>query len=194
LQLAWRRKGPDYLVYSGDLPKKAYRDVTIPQVAILGSWCGLPDPSEDVISIRQSRLVERVVSAHNRIEFAIDRTGKTIKFAAGPCLRGNAFKLIEELVEQHEVDLADRKATADYIFVQADALERSLGIDNELLRKWVYRARRDIKKWFVKNGSFSPDTHDVIQSDSWKGYRLNPDVRLISLSAFGYRRNGTKKP
>ena len=87
---------------------------------------------------------------------------------------------------QTTIDLSARKAAASYQFVQANILQRDLRIDDAaVLRKWVERARREIEMQLEKCCRHSPNIHDVIESGSWRGYRLNPAVRVISLTELG---------
>ena len=71
-----------------------------------------------------------------------------------------------------------------YPFTESRELCRKTGCDNEeTLRKRVLRCRNHIKKLAKAAGDSPPSIESVIESNQWRGYRLNPDrVRILALT------------
>jgi hypothetical protein len=87
------------------------------------------------------------------IVFAIDEVGGKILFRGG----------------------ADAGIAKDaFRFVGARHLSKCLGIDEQSLRKRVSQTRKMLEQRFLENCDIQLDDEDVIQSEVWKGYRLNP--------------------
>lgn len=176
LTLAGRRSGADYLVWSKTNLTRAYTDITLSREAVAACWA----PKNPELPKREKVGRADLISQSPRIELAIDHPCEAIRFTGGPLLNGNSYKLIARLAGQHELDVSAQKTAVRFAFTKREVLEGHFGIDNERLRKWVERARRDIERKFLQCFGFVLDTHDVIQSDSWKGYRLNPEVRIVA--------------
>lgn len=89
-----------------------------------------------------------------------------------------ASALLHVLAENHKRH-ADQPA--DKIpYVATSQLERTLRTGRGALRRLVVSLRRRITIELKASGIQNPDHEAVVQSKLWKGYRLNPAVRVIS--------------
>lgn len=113
------------------------------------------------------------------IAFALDRTRKRVVFANGPELKGVAYKLFEKLVEHQE---AEAKAGEPHSYVLTKNLAPALGKHEEALRTQINRHRAELRRQFEEHLGYTLDLHDVIQNDHWKGYRINPNVLVLTVS------------
>jgi hypothetical protein len=61
-------------------------------------------------------------------------------------------------------------------------LLRDLKIQEHSLGQRVFRIRKELERQFISAIDYMLDDQDVIQSDRWKGYRLNPYLVLVDVS------------
>jgi hypothetical protein len=61
-------------------------------------------------------------------------------------------------------------------------LLRDLKIQEHSLGQRVFRTRKELEQQFIDAIDYMLDDQDVIQSDRWKGYRLNPYLVLVDVS------------
>jgi hypothetical protein len=47
------------------------------------------------------------------------------------------------------------------------------------LRKRVQFTRSSLRQQFLDRANYDLDVQDIVQSDRWKGYRLNPHLLLV---------------
>jgi hypothetical protein len=60
-------------------------------------------------------------------------------------------------------------------FVPLQKVADALDVDQDYVRKIVERVRKRIAAEFEKRLGFAPSPGALIESQQWKGYRLNPD-------------------
>jgi hypothetical protein len=114
------------------------------------------------------------------IVFAIDQVGRKVLFHGGPELRGCGFQLVQALAKEFEEDIATGVAKDAFRFVGARQLTKRLDVDEQSLRKRVSQTRKRLEQRFLEKCDIQLDDDDVIQSEAWKGYRLNPYLLRVN--------------
>jgi hypothetical protein len=92
--------------------------------------------------------------------------------------RSTAFLLL--LAAYHREDLQAEQSAASFRYVPRPAIEDRLIITAGALGRLVKGLRDRIGKELQALGRASDDRGIVIQSMPWKGYRLNPHIRLVA--------------
>ena len=113
------------------------------------------------------------------VAFALDRSRKRVVFANGPELKGVAYELFEKLIEHRE---AEASAAEPHPYFLTRKLASALGKNQDALRRQVNRHRADLRLQFEEQFGYTPDLHDVIENDSWKGYRINRHVLVVTMA------------
>lgn len=112
------------------------------------------------------------------LEFAIDASGKRVVFRDGSTLEGANFSVVHAMIGNY------RKAKAEdweVPFLPTTSLAASLKIDEQSLRQQLSRLRKAIEPLNVSLGvPLGNDT--FIETKERAGYRLNPELRELSLS------------
>ena len=112
------------------------------------------------------------------LEFAIDASGKRVVFRDGSTLEGANFNVVHALIGNY------RKAKAEVRevpFFPSSSLAAGLKIDEQSLRQQLSRLRKAIEPLNVSLGvPLGNDT--FIETKERAGYRLNPELRELSLS------------
>jgi hypothetical protein len=108
------------------------------------------------------------------IVFAIDEVGRRILFRGGPELKGAGFQLLRALATEFEEDVNASLSKHAFRFIGARQLAKRLDIDEQSMRKRVSHTRKMLERQFLARCDLQLDDFDVIQSEGWKGYRLNP--------------------
>jgi 7-cyano-7-deazaguanine synthase in queuosine biosynthesis len=117
-----------------------------------------------------------------RFVFALDEKTRRVVFSDGPVLKRKSFELVAQLAVQFRNDSSAGKSPEKFAFVQTSTLLSYFNIEEHSLGQRVLRARKELARQFLDSLDFMLDGHDVIQSDRWKGYRLNPYLVLVDLS------------
>ena len=66
-------------------------------------------------------------------------------------------------------------------FTLTRSLAAQLGTTEENLRQMIERTRKRITEQYDELHGYALDEHDVIETHSWRGYRLNPNVVVAAL-------------
>jgi hypothetical protein len=114
-----------------------------------------------------------------RILFAIDADSRTVLFQQGIGFGGDVYDLIAALAQEFEADLNAGTFRDQHRYVRAEALAKRLKITQQSLRRRISRARRNIEQTFLRKMELVLDAEDVVQNQSWQGYRLNPYLLLV---------------
>lgn len=114
------------------------------------------------------------------IQFAVDQEKGRVLFAGGAEIRGPGFKLICALAERFQEDQAANRAPDDCRFMRADALAIRIRVEPPTVRQNVRRLRRTLIEQFETRCGVTLAPDDIVQTDSWHGYRLNPYLVLRS--------------
>ena len=108
----------------------------------------------------------------------MDAGGKRVLFRGGVFLEGANFRLVDALIEDFR---AAKASAADVPFMLAADLAAALQVDEQSLRRQVWRLRRAIEPLAVDLG-IPMDQHTFVETKERAGYRLNPGLREISLA------------
>lgn len=112
------------------------------------------------------------------LEFAIDKDGKAVVFRDGTTLSGANFRFAEELL----ANFRDAKAAAQAVpFLAPSDLADRLGISEQSMRQQLTRLRTAIEPLSVSLGVLL-DQNSFIENKERAGYRLNPNLRELSLA------------
>jgi 7-cyano-7-deazaguanine synthase in queuosine biosynthesis len=120
--------------------------------------------------------------AVRRFVFALDDEARRVVFTDGPVVKGKNFDLVARLAAQFRTDLAAGKSPEEFVFVPTSMLLRDLHIEEHSLGQRVFRTRKELERQFIDAIDYMLDDQDVIQSNRWKGYRLNPYLVLVDVS------------
>lgn len=145
----------------------------------LGAAPVLRDPAELEAPASQQAALDNKPIRERRFTLAVDGAAKCVVFVDGPELRGKAFELVKRLAEQFQEDRTERKKPEQHTFVATRTLMQDLKIKEHSLSQRVLRIRTSLKEQFVRSTDYMIDEQDIIQSDRWKGYRLNPYLILV---------------
>jgi hypothetical protein len=148
------------------------------------------DPSEREAAPSAEAAADRTPVFPRRIAFACDEKQRDVRFIDGPILRGKDFELFSRLHENWQRDLDAGKRKKDFTFVKAKTLAQALGMEEQSLRQRVARMRRAFAKQFTETSGYTPDSEDVIQSQKWYGYRLNPYLLQVASRQIGETASG----
>lgn len=140
------------------------------------------DPIENEARACEQAAAEKAPVAERRFAFALDEGARRAVFADGPVIKGKNFDLILRLAVQFRADLAFEKSPKDFTYVPTRTLMGDLGIEEHTLGQRVFRIRREMERQFVQAIDYMLDDQDVIQSNRWRGLRLNPYLLLIEVS------------
>ena len=114
---------------------------------------------------------------------AVDQERKQVLVRGIPALKGPAaFALLGHLARQYEQDRNQGRAPENHAFIESGDLCGRLNTDDDALRSRVLRVRRKIAQAFDSHAGLPLRNNAVIESRSWKGYRLNPSVRVVAPS------------
>jgi 7-cyano-7-deazaguanine synthase in queuosine biosynthesis len=136
------------------------------------------DPIEREPTAFDQAAAETKEVAQRRFVLAFDHKARKVLFSDGPIIERSNFDLLARLAVQYRADLAAGKTPEEFSFVPTDTLERDLRIQEHSLLQRVFRTRRELERQFIDCIDYMVDDQDVIQSDRWKGYRLNPYLVL----------------
>ena len=87
---------------------------------------------------------------------------------------------MEQLVAVYEHDRALKRAPENHQYVSAKRLGSSLSIGDDLLRRCVLRVLRRVPHLFETHCGLTLPGDAVIQLVAWRGYRINPHVRVVA--------------
>jgi 7-cyano-7-deazaguanine synthase in queuosine biosynthesis len=120
----------------------------------------------------------------NTIMMAVDPTAKRVLFSRWGNIKGANATLLIALAGPFEQASNEARAPMRYPFTRAEALAREVSCSSdETLRRLVHRCRKTIGDLAQSAGDRRPPFDAVIETYSWRGYRLNPDrIRLVALS------------
>jgi 7-cyano-7-deazaguanine synthase in queuosine biosynthesis len=165
------------------------RALTLPNtslLAMINAPLGVLPVSQDPIESEPTAFAQALVDKRHppqrRFIFAIDDKARRVVFSDGPMVKGRNFDLLVRLVAQFRADLAAEKTPEDFCFVPTKTLKRDLQIEEHSLLQRVLRTRKDLERQFIDGIDYMLDDQDVIQSDRWKGYRLNPYLVLVEMT------------
>jgi hypothetical protein len=129
----------------------------------------LPGDNRDFVSTSEIRL-------------ALDRVERQVVIGGIEPIGGRgAFALAAELVGAYEKDRSEGLAPENYHYLRSLHLTKVLSTTEHGLRRRVLRFRRRVADSFARRFGLPLAGDAVIQNRPWKGYRLNPMIRVLAL-------------
>jgi len=111
-------------------------------------------------------------------EFAVDLSAQEIRFRGALALKGKNFQFFEALLPAFRKGKAKG---ADVAFVRAPDLALLLGFTEQSVRQQVSRLRDAVTVQLAVEQGLPFGVDDVIEGQTGKGYRINPQLRELSL-------------
>jgi hypothetical protein len=129
-------------------------------------------------------VFEQAVAIAPSIRMAIDLERRRVLFEQWGAMEGVSAELIIVLLEPFRKAIQNELAPENYPFTSSrDLARRTNCIDNETLRRRVFRCRNRIIRLATSAGDPPPSLDAVIENNPWHGYRLNPDrIRVMARS------------
>jgi len=116
------------------------------------------------------------------IQFSIDRSRRRVTLAGVIEFRGKIYQLLAELLSQFLGDLGSDRPGDDFTYVSSHALCKNLGVQDHSLRQLIVRLRKKLASEFTSALGVAIAADDVVQTDRWHGYRLNPFLSIVAPS------------
>ena len=133
----------------------------------------------------------RDFSQSAEIRLALDENTHQVLIRGVPRVKGaTTYALFHALVLQRRSDLQAGRAPENYEYMSARSLAPSLMIEEQSLRQIVSRFRRKAANLFVDHLGYPLGQDDIIETRGWKGYRINPDVRLVAATEIEVKGHG----
>jgi hypothetical protein len=114
------------------------------------------------------------------IQIAVNEAARIVHVRGGLEFKRADYDFLRALLHVVEEDLRNQRARENYRSTGARVLARDLNIQEPTVRQRVLRIRRRLFEWFADDYPLPQDA--LIENTSWNGYRINPAVRLLSLS------------
>jgi 7-cyano-7-deazaguanine synthase in queuosine biosynthesis len=145
----------------------------------------VPRPTVEVTAHRRNASSDhRNLDQTLDIEMALVADGSHVLFpGAGQIRGGTTFRILEQLMEPYLDDREAQRPIDQCRFIQARAIAKALGITQESLRRRISTFRRKVAALFQEQCGLPLAADSVIENKNWRGYRLNPRVRLVSTAS-----------
>lgn len=112
-------------------------------------------------------------------EFAVDASACKILFRGDLVLDGKNFELFKVLLPAFR---EGKSRGGEVSFIGTQDLTEKLDFTEQSLRQQVTRLRKHVTDRLVVDQGLPFDVNDVIENEVGKGYRINPQLRELSLS------------
>jgi hypothetical protein len=112
------------------------------------------------------------------LEFAIDRSGERVLFRGGHALDGANFRVVEALIDNFRKSKAE---DTEVPFLPPTSLADRLRISDQSMRQQLRRHREALEPLAVNLG-IPLDQNTFIETKERAGYRLNPELREVSVA------------
>ena len=136
-----------------------------------------PAQAEEPVALQEKGHARPV--ARRQIILAIDRPNKRILLDRDISVGGKCFHIVLALAERQERDLANNHKKTEVSFFASRKLAEQLEVTEQALRQLVMRVRRTLRTRYFAATGFELDDEDVVESQKWRGYRLNPYVLRV---------------
>jgi 7-cyano-7-deazaguanine synthase in queuosine biosynthesis len=145
----------------------------------------LANPRND---LAQLEYEEELALAQSKpsIRIAFDEKKKRVLFGPWPPLSGAIYSLLDQLRSEYEQAKQAKKAPENYPFIDSHQLAQRLNIDEPTVRRRISRFRRSLNECSIAAGSGPLPPDAVVETEPWKGYRLNPAVLVLAISELGH--------
>lgn len=138
-------------------------------------------PIMDIPVARPDSESQRTMPPPDEIRLALDEDNCIVLISGLPPIDSRAdYALLIELEKRYRSDVQAGKAPENHRYAKAADLARSLSIEQATLRRRVMRLRRRVAELYEKHMSFPLYKDDFIENKEWRGYRLNPRVRVLA--------------
>jgi 7-cyano-7-deazaguanine synthase in queuosine biosynthesis len=118
------------------------------------------------------------------IEMRLAGDGRHVAFpGAGQISSPKIWHLLEQLIEPYVQDRRMFRSIKECRFTPARSLAKALSVTEESLRRQISRFRRTVATLFEEQCGLSLPADSVIETRNWKGYRLNPRVRILNIGS-----------
>jgi Queuosine biosynthesis protein QueC len=114
------------------------------------------------------------------IQIAVNVAAHVVRVRGGLEFGGGDYELLRLLLDAFEEDQRNRKAPDNYRYTITSTLAKRLQVLEPTVRQRVLRIRKRLFNWFAEDYPLSQDA--LIENLSWRGYRINPAVRLLDLA------------
>jgi hypothetical protein len=113
------------------------------------------------------------------ISVSLNRRRKTAVVGTGVVLTGTSFDLIDALADYRSRTQLEHRDDED-AYLPTARLMSQWSVEGETVRRRVMRCRKSLSKSFRENYGQTIADDAVVQSSRWHGYRLNPNVLLLT--------------
>ena len=116
------------------------------------------------------------------IMLAIDEKNGEFCINDLPVIRTRAgVRVLSVLAAQHIADHVEKRAPTNFRFVAARKIESKLELKADVVARRVERLRNKVDQAFLGHAGHTVQRDLIVQSQSWKGYRLNPSIRVVEM-------------
>ena len=130
----------------------------------------LTDPADDLRDFRRT----------SEIRLALDEGRSRVLIEGLPSFGTKEdFELLAPLARRYRDETLAGRAPENHTYVTTREMVKLLPLDENTLRRRVLRFRKRVAKGFEKRFGITLASDAIIQSQEWRGYRLNPNVRLL---------------
>lgn len=130
-------------------------------------------PGRAFVAPRPERLSTK------QIELVIDPRKQEIAIRGIGVLSGVSAVLIAALAETHLRSLAKGLRPEDCEFTNAAQLAKRLEVQEPTVRRRIERFRKMVRGLALEKSAEPPADDAIIENLPWRGYRLNPDMRVF---------------
>lgn len=124
------------------------------------------------------------------VQMTIDPDRNEVAFAGLGVVRGASAQLLIILAEPFRKAVRAELPPEQYPFMTANELLKRSGCGNdEALRRRILILRNRLRAFTKERGRPELPTNAVIENIPWHGYRLNPEVRIVSKPGVGSNRS-----
>ncbi|MDB5379793.1 MAG: hypothetical protein JWR00_4239, partial [Rubritepida sp.] len=159
--------------------------LNIPDHSLLGMILGslaqdvqIRDPVQEEASVDQQVKDRGIKQLPRPLTFEADAARCEIRFAGSVALRQRHAKIILSLLPAYQDGQSAGRGMAGFAFCHSRDLAKRLNLSEQSLRQYLTGLRRELKEQFLAAFGTQPAIYDVIETDRWRGYRLNPHIRL----------------
>jgi hypothetical protein len=123
-----------------------------------------------------SLLQEKVQRLPLPLWFYVEEAKRRVLFSVGAELTGRSFDIVNALVSTFDEDKARQTHPDNYRYVERKQLEATLEKDDAAIRQIVARLRVAFHRQCRSKLGVTPGPDEIVQSVTWSGYRLNPNL------------------
>jgi 7-cyano-7-deazaguanine synthase in queuosine biosynthesis len=138
-----------------------------------------PSPTGELSATSDGRRLKDGLVAPE-IQIAVNDAARIVHARGGLEFKGADYNFLRTLLHVFEEDLRNQMAPENYRYTRTRALATKLNVGQPTVHQRVLRIRNRLFAWFVEDYPLPQDA--LIENAWWNGYRINPAIRLLSLS------------